>query len=143
MRINVSFDASGIIDHLAGVSERLENLSPALEKIGQTLYAVSMESFANETSPWGVPWAQLAERTIKDRGGEAHPILYRTGMLKNSISSVVTSANSVEVGANVDYAKYHMRGIESRNLPARPFLGFSLSTPTVLENILANHLRGE
>lgn len=46
--------------------------------------------------------------------------LVDTGRLKNSIYPVITQPHSIDVGTNVEYAKYHELG--TRSLPARHFL---------------------
>lgn len=72
------------------------------------------------------PWASLAESTITNRGGSAHPILNDTGRLR----SVATSFNSwnitkdtaqlQDINGLVPYAGYNQGG--TRKMPARPFI---------------------
>jgi phage gpG-like protein len=79
----------------------------------------------------GIKWAALAPRTIEERGGSAHPILFRTGALLNEALGLNGNNSKISrtpYGMNMKYefksdkAKELHFGVKEANLPARPFL---------------------
>lgn len=51
----------------------------------------------------------------------------------------IYSGDSVIIGSNVHYAKYHQFG--TRHMPARPFLGFGAKDIAQIETTLLNFLK--
>ena len=67
------------------------------------------------------PWAPR-KASKRDDG---HPLLIRSGNLRQSISWRLSGSDTVVVGAPMKYAAYHQLG--TRKMPARPFFPFSRS----------------
>ena len=89
----------------------------ALLQIGKTIKIHTREAF-NEPSKRPSPW------TPRKSGGK-HPLLIRSGDLRQSIRSRLSGSDTVVVGAPMKYAAYHQMG--TKKMPARPFFPFSQS----------------
>ena len=69
------------------------------------------------------PWAPRKDAgRPKGRGHHEHPLLIRSGNLRQSITWRLNGSDSVVVGAPVKYAGYHQLG--TKKMPARPFFPF-------------------
>lgn len=65
------------------------------------------DQFEEETDPYGEPWAEHEEATIK-RWGE-HPILDLTGRMKG-ISVAPLSGSGIGITLGADYGRFHQTG---------------------------------
>lgn len=108
--------------------ERLNRapLAPAtLAKIGQGLLSSVRDTFYDQRSPSGVPWAALKPATLANRrrrGNNSTRILLDTLALFKSVKVAISGASvSVEVGAGLpdDRATYAQSG--TNRAPPRPF----------------------
>lgn len=86
---------------LARLQKSVEDLTPAMALVGQTLVQRVRMSFVRGRSPWGQQWAPL-----KMRDGQP---LVDTGRLRDSVV-YAAQAKSVTVGTNVQYARTHQFG---------------------------------
>lgn len=74
---------------LRSAARRALDFSPVLHVVGAKWIKWIEEQFASEGVRFnGVRWEKLAFRTIKGRGGSAHPILFDTGDLFDDMTSV-------------------------------------------------------
>lgn len=90
--------------------ERFEADRPRIyREIGQSLFVSIRQGFEAEHSPEGEAWEALKPATVRQRKGDAHPILQRKGRLKKSIALKATP-DSVIVGTNLVYAPVHQFG---------------------------------
>lgn len=80
-----------------------------LREIGMSLLVSIRQGFEAECSPDGEAWEPLKPATVRQRKGDAHPILQRHGRLKKSITLNMTP-DSVIVGTNLAYAAVHQFG---------------------------------
>ena len=95
---------------LAAGLERFEAEQPRiLREIGMSLLVSIRQGFEAERSPEGEAWEPLKPATVRQRKGDAHPILQRKGRLKKSITIKMTP-DSVIVGTNLAYAAAHQFG---------------------------------
>ena len=95
---------------LAAGLERFEAEKPRiLREIGMSLLVNIRQGFEAERSPEGEVWEPLKPATVRQRKGDAHPILQRKGRLKKSITIKMTP-DSVIVGTNLAYAAAHQFG---------------------------------
>lgn len=121
MRISVS----GLEENqelMEDIAARLADLSPVLEVIAQDVRTAIDDSFAEQASPDGSPWAPLSRATVRRRRGTGAPtILVDTGRLRNSIATQYTQ-RSLSFGSNVVYGGAHQFGYAPRRLPARPYM---------------------
>lgn len=79
------------------------------------------------------PWAPRKDKKSK------HPLLIRSGSLRQSIRWRITAADTVEVGSDKKYASFHQDG--TRNMPARPFFPVDRNgnlTPRIMRKIDAD-----
>jgi phage virion morphogenesis protein len=134
---------------LAELIARAEDVSPALQEIGEVLVASTKARFSAEQSPDGTPWAANTEVTKQRKTNPK--ILTESGLLGDLIQyqvrSVSGTARSVEVGSNRVYAAMQQFGGTKAewphlwgDIPERPFLGVSTSDKESIMDILSNYL---
>ncbi|WP_131667376.1 phage virion morphogenesis protein [Psychrobacter pygoscelis] len=153
MDVSVSFggELSNVnLGSLLGMTP--ERMSQFGDLAGAQMVENTITRFENQASPDGVPW-KPSRRAIA-QGGET---LRDTGRLMNSIT-FVSLPDGVEWGTNVIYAPIHQFGgvirakngrylrftnalgvsvfTESVMMPARPYLGVSLSDIDELSEVL-------
>lgn len=116
------------IEELQGKLERLskalENKTPLLRRIANTMQNTIEESFDNQASPFGEKWKDNAPSTKRKKRG--NKILIKSGLLSQSFTQKITN-NSAQIGTNKQYAAIHQFGGKAgRNkrvtIPARPFM---------------------
>jgi phage gpG-like protein len=120
------------IDGTAGLIKRLDDAieavgSPreALEETGEIVLKEIERNFDEEGARLGPKWKALKPATERDRlrqGYAPHPILQRTGALKDSFGAAV-SENAVQISSDSEIYPYHQLG-QGYN-PKRKMLGFN------------------
>lgn len=166
MQIDITHDIPALNEHLTALQQRLNgNLTPLMQAIGEMLVSSTKQRFVDEESPSGVSWATLAGSTIQAKNG-------RTGILKSGyggglMDSIHAQAdnNSVIVGTDKVYGKYHQTGtapyeirpkekkalkfngrfakvVHHPGLPARPFLGLSEQDKSDIGDLINDFLAG-
>ena len=86
----------------------------ALEAIGQAVASRATLAFRSPSlrpSPW-------APRKPSKRD-DGHPLLIRSGNMRQSIRWELRGADTVAIGTPTKYAPFHQHG--TKNMPARPF----------------------
>lgn len=86
MNITVTIDDRQVQQALTALQQRLSNMKPVFEQIGQYYEARVLENFAKESSPDGIKWAPLSASTIMGRLGRKdgkgkRPMLLKSGAL--------------------------------------------------------------
>ena len=111
--ITVTIDTSDLTRKLADFPEALARAQRnALKVIGNVVKNHTTEAFGDpQYRP--SPWAPRKDRK------STHPLLIKSGDLRDNFRSVVTGPDTVVVGTKVKYAGYHQHG--TKHLPARPF----------------------
>ena len=128
MSITITIDDHSIQAALHQLSQRLDNLQPAMEDIGEELvHQIQGQLKAGET-PWGDPFEPLSPGYLQKRpervGGK--PLNDTHQHIFNRINAQADS-NSVSVGL-LDHpdtpglALAHQFGSDKNGLPARPYL---------------------
>jgi len=113
------------------VARSIDNVADSFrdfrEPLTTSLHEVILPSIRENFSSEGRPsWQRLAESTVRRRGDSEHPILVRTGKLRNAATSAdtwrVTNDTVTPEGIDdiVSYAKYQQAG--TKTIPPRPFL---------------------
>lgn len=122
---------------LKRLKNRLNDISPVLERIGSYLTSETQFRFEDGLGPDGRKWV------IKKDGEPSH--LREKGHLMQSITYAI-SGDSVQIGTNVVYAPiHHLGGKTGRNhsadIPARPYLGLSNNDEFEIQNIIAEYIK--
>lgn len=141
-----------------------EGLIPVWTQIGEDLLADFGSNFIGEgrlafsATPTGRAkagfggrsgWPQLAPSTVAERKrlgiGGAHPILWRTGTLAESLMERDAAGNifevtprGVKVGSSIFYAGWHQDG--TPHMPARPIVGLTRNRQTALVKRLNDYI---
>ena len=98
--------------------------------------------FNSMETPDGMPWKPLSEKykatkplAVRDK------ILVLSGRLKDSFTYAV-SQQRIAFMTTVPYAATHQFGSAKKNIPARPFLGFSKSNLKEIEKVIDEKVYG-
>ena len=147
--------ANAALDALAEV---LDDLTPAMQEIGEFLVRTTKLRFVEGASPGGAAWAPKSQTTkdaYRRRGDRVddRPLFGPSGALSGTIFSI-PSSQSVEVGSPMIYSAVMQRGaaqgafgrssrggpIPWGDIPARPFIGLSDSDQVGVQDIVAEYL---
>jgi hypothetical protein len=90
------------------------------------------QEFDQETNPYGVPWAELADSTIRKKGHDQ--ILFETGELSENTIAVPLSGAGIEL-RSVDHGQFHQAGDPPR-MPARKILPDRAELPLSWQNAI-------
>lgn len=111
--ITITVDTSQLDKKLADFPARMAAAQKrALQAIGQQVASRATQAFRTASfrpSPW-------APRNDKK---STHPLLIKSGNLRQSISWKLDGPDTVVIGSSQKYAPYHQHG--TKNMPARPF----------------------
>ena len=141
------------------LQERLADLTPAFQDIGEALLNSTRARFEASEAPDGTPWKALSEATLirrvrrasggrlKNKDGRyskkaalgyafAKPLIDRGDLM--GLLDYRAGPKEVRIGTPLIYGATHQfsRGA----IPARPFLGLSTDDETMLLDILNDHL---
>jgi len=83
------------LPELDDIKARLENLNPALRRMGERLLLLTEERFNRENTPSGNPWPPLAPSTRERKENDS--ILTETGQMSGQIGYDINE-NTLEVG---------------------------------------------
>ncbi len=157
--IEIQYDDRDVLDALQDLSRRMDDMTPVMRDIAGVMAGATERAFENETDPaTGLAWHPLMASTVKMRGGDAHPLLKRSGQLAGSIVTA-HGADFAQIGSNKDYAGTHQFGAgrgefgegryKTRNgtfpipwgdIPARPFLGLGEDDQDEILDIVRSYL---
>lgn len=133
IKVEVRFDTSRLDRLLHDMPVALARAQhKALAAIGAHVASEATRAFRDATlrpSPW-------APRKDKK---STHPLLIKSGALRQSISWRVTAPDTVVVGSDKKYASYHQFG--TKRMPARPFFPVDRNgqlTPRMMRKINAD-----
>lgn len=155
-KFDIELDNGAVLSALNDLVQRGRNLAPAMREISEAMKGSIDEAFAAEADPvTGDPWAPLSPVSIEQRGGDAHPILQRSGQLATSFSTY-SGADFAMAGTNKEYALVQQLGAQKGefgttadghpipwgDIPARPMAGFSDDLEEEILDILSRHLVG-
>ena len=110
--ITVTVDTSQLDKTLSDFPARMATAQKrALEYIGQKVASRATQAFRSPSlrpSPWE-----------PRKSGGNHPLLIKSGALRQSISWKLEGTDTVVIGSDKKYAIYHQEG--TKHMPARPF----------------------
>jgi phage virion morphogenesis protein len=150
MQIKIAIQDADVKALLQRLKDKVGNLKPAMDEIGQRYERSVLENFANESSPDGTPWKPLKAQSIagqykkskkKLKGGiriayqrylDGKKILVNKGTLRDRVKYQATR-NSMTIGSTgaIKYAAVHQFGsrADSKNkIPARPWLAINVGS---------------
>lgn len=141
------FSAADVQQRLAEVGQRVADLTPAMQEIGEALLLSTRQRFDAQSDPEGRKWTPLTPRYAKAKGKRKNAlrgILTLTGALRDTIA-YQAGPRAVQVGSNRAYAAIHQLGGKTGRggtMPARPFLGLSAGDREEIVAILADFVEG-
>ena len=114
MNIEITVDTSRFDRKMADFPAKIASAQKrALMAIGQAVASRATLAFRSSMfrpSPWAP----------RKKPGDGHPLLIRSGHLRQSISWKLDGDDAVVVGTSQKYAKYHQYG--TKKMPPRPFM---------------------
>jgi phage virion morphogenesis protein len=152
-QISYSFTDAALQAALEGYANRLLNLEPVFEDLGEYMLRRTRQRFDTSTAPDGTKWRPLAPITIaakqrRQRTGKpyrtrANPtdVLRDTFTLRDSIT-YQASSSSLAIGTNITYGIYHQSEEPRTIIPRRAFLGFDDADRAEAIDLLLDHLAG-
>jgi phage virion morphogenesis protein len=153
---------SGPVDGaLERLAAGLDDTTPAMQRIGEFLAASTKDRFPTGTAPDGSAWAPKSPTTLARYGARSsnsvdhRPLYGPSGQLSTRIF-YEASRNQVRIGSPMIYAAVMQFGaakgafgktsrggpIPWGTIPARPFLGLSISDETGIVEIVEEYLSG-
>lgn len=121
---NITISIDKLCGKLEKLSKAIENKTPLLRRIANTLQNATEESFDKQASPFGEKWKPNSPKTLAKKRG--NKVLIKSGLLSQSFTQKITGT-SAQIGTNKEYAAIHQFGGKAgRNrkviIPARPFM---------------------
>jgi phage gpG-like protein len=114
--------------------ERIKKLIPRLIRIlGNEALLFFNEQFKKQQDPEGKQWQKRKDAS----NGRA--LLVKSGRLRKSIRIQRSTGNTIRIGTDVSYAKYHNSGTD--RLPQRRFLGGSTLLNRRLQRMVQYRVR--
>ena len=147
-------EVSGALD---GLLAALGDLTPVFKNIGEHVQATTIDRFAEQKSPEGVPWKPLLPIYAATKKGPG--ILRETGQMAQIVYQV--AEDMLQVGTNAIYAAVHQFGATIRpkekkalafmlggqqvivskvEIPARPFLGLTADDQLEISGLVEDYL---
>ena len=133
INVTVSVDTSRFDRLLHDVPAALARAQrKALSSIGAHVASEATRAF-RDPALRPSPWAPRKDNKAK------HPLLIKSGSLRQSISWRISAPDTVQIGSDKKYASYHQFG--TKRMPARPFFPIDKSgrlTPRMEKKINAD-----
>ena len=159
--INLELDDRELQRALSRLAARVSNLAPAMHRVAEVMDEGTRQHFQQERGPDGRKWQPLADATLLAHMRRASPgglltrrgntrakavtalahkkILRDSGRLSNELGREVTSLSAMLTSVQ-PYAATHQFGDARRNIPARPFFGFSGAIKADIRGALADYI---
>ena len=140
--INVSV-SDNVTGGLRALSDRVNDMQTVFADIGEYLLLSHSERWARQESPEGRGWKELdrdylqSKRKRESRG--RNKILVLNEYLREGLR-YQASNTTLEFGTDSEYGRTHHQGDDSRNIPARPWLGVSDEDNQEISAILSEWL---
>jgi phage virion morphogenesis protein len=142
-KLEITITQSDLDRAFAGITDRANNLAPALDEVGQYLLLETRDRFDKEVDPEGRAWAELKPKTIerKRKKGRQLGKLKEFGTLRDTINYQV-NGNSLSIGSPQKYAKFHQQpqGPGKGIIPRRAFLGINDRNEQRIIQIIRDYL---
>ena len=135
----VYYDNDEAIDYLRALEERVDNMTPVYRDIGEYMIGSTQDRFSDEESPDGEAWEPLSNNYRRRKKKNVDKILVLDGYMRDLLAYQANS-DSMQLGTNRIQGATHQFGDDSRNIPERPFLGFSAEDSDEILQIVHQHL---
>lgn len=136
--IRIDYDDAAVRQSLKKLLDKLGNLTPVFQDIGESLLISHRERFDRAISPDGIPWAELSPDYQKRKRRNRDKILVLDGWLRQL--HYAASDAELDLGTDRIYGATHQFGDASRNIPARPFLGLDEAERATVLDLLEEWL---
>jgi phage virion morphogenesis protein len=142
MEISIEIKDAGVKEMLARIARKGEDITGALQIIGERILRHTGERFTAQRDADGKPWKPLKPATLKHKKNPM--ILTESHQLRDSIRYQV-SDNVLRVGTNKVYGAIHQLGGKAGrgrkvNIPARPYLGVGKEDAADIVQVLTDWL---
>lgn len=156
--IRIIFNGTPIVEALRSAQERLADMTPVHQDIGEYMIESTKGRFRAGIAPDGSTWAPKSAATIAryrrlGDGNLTKPLLGPSGRLSNEIV-MAAGRSEVEIGSNLEYSGVMQTGagkgqfgrtrrggpIPWGNIPARVWLGLSDVDERNILDIVDEHL---
>lgn len=141
------FGATELRRKLQGIAARTFDPVPALELIAEDIRQVEKAVFSSQGRRGGGSWKFLDPKTVERKGSDI--ILIDTGALLRSVSEadseysdVYIDRSTLNFGTTHPAAKAMQFGDPKHNIPARPFLRFTMFDHARWRRIIADYIAG-
>jgi phage gpG-like protein len=118
-------------------SSKLARINRLLKRlprdVGNEALLFFLNQFKKEETPEGKSWPRRKENGEGVRDSR-RGLLVKSGRLRKSIRLTKVTSNSVTIGTNTPYAKYHNEGTE--RIPQRQFIGKSAALNRRLQRMI-------
>jgi phage gpG-like protein len=136
--ITIELHTAEVTNALNNLSRRVNNLTPALDDIGDALVQNIQLNLGDGKTPWGEPFKPLKKPRRRGSGIGDIPLNDTRQHIYNAITHAVFG-DSLSIGMinNAPIGEVHQFGSEAKGIPARPFLpihGNSVILPNDWEN---------
>jgi phage gpG-like protein len=123
--ITINIDSHAVTEALNRLASRVNNLSPALDDIGDSLVQNIQLNLGQGLTPWSAPFVPLKQPRRHGRGtgiGDV-PLNDTRQHIYNAITHAVFGDSlSVGMNENSEIGSKHQFGSTEDRIPARPFL---------------------
>lgn len=159
--IRLDFNYDAIFRRLESLGDRLDDLTPAYQEIGEYVVDVTKQRFLEGRAPDGSAWAPKKPSTIarylaRGDGNRPDPLIGPSGRLGREVAAL-PSRDSVEIGSALEYSAVMQNGAAKGafgndaqgrplpwgDIPARVWLGLSDEDERNIIDIVEEHLNGE
>lgn len=147
--ITVDFNDREVLDALQLLHQRMNDLTPVLQDIGEYLITSTKARFVTGVGPDGDEWDGNSDVTLARKRG-TKPLIGETHRLSNEFSYFIGN-NELVFGSSIEYAAVQQfgaekgefgRGVPWGDIPARPFIGISDDDKDKILDILNDYLSG-
>lgn len=139
-------DIEVVLPSLRNLKESIDDISPALEEIGEVLVESTKQRFESTTGPDGQLWKENSPVTLEHKRGN-RPLTGETGSLMDEINKQLLDPDTLAIVSPMEYSAMQQFGgtkAEFSNLwgdiPARPFFGISGEDSEEILDTIQSHL---
>lgn len=155
--ITIELAEREVLDYLQQLQRHADDMTPALQEIGEYMIQSTRERFGTGTAPDGTPWVENSPLTLSRKKG-TQPLIGETKRLSTEFSYFIGN-NELTFGSPLEYAAVQQFGAEqgkfgrgkyeSRegsfpipwgDIPARPFIGISDQDQMEILDIIQGYL---